>query len=200
MKSLGDGVFHDSTGIYIRKPPQQPVRRIFRVVSEATGDGIYNCFEQVLDATEWSDTAGDNKFNDLNSVSIEVLNLAEFNPEATYVAELAANDMITAWQMSDDEAGLRWVGLPLSKTTGLANSVRKAYCKTAAGAATTIVAFLDTDTTGTEITVACSIAGGGNLNSAIPRLTDGRLIFVTNLSETWYCTTVFQATEDCVCS
>ena len=78
-------------------------------------------------------------------------------------------------------------------------SIHKAYCKTDAGAATTIVAYLDTDTTGDEITVNCSIAGGGNLNAAIPRLANGTLIFVIEIDSTWYCTTVFQATEDCVC-
>ena len=68
----------------------------------------------------------------------------------------------------------------------------KAYCKNDAGAATTIVCYLDTDETGQEITVNCSIAGGGNLNTAIPRLTDGLLIFVKNFGGAWYCTgTIF---------
>ena len=78
---------------------------------------------------------------------------------------------------------------------------RKAYCKVAAGAGTTIVCYLDTDATGTEITVNCSVVGGSALNAAVPRLADGSLLFVENLGGTWYCTsTVFQTTEDCVCS
>ncbi len=42
---------------------RQP-RKIFEVRSAATGDGVYNCYEQVLDSTDWTDTAGVNKFND----------------------------------------------------------------------------------------------------------------------------------------
>ena len=74
-----------------------------------------------------------------------------------------------------------------------------AYCKTAAPAATAITCYLDTDATGTEISVSCSIAGGGNLNAAVPRLTDGLPIIVSNIAGTWHCETVFQASEDCDC-
>lgn len=69
--------------------------------------------------------------------------------------------------------------------------LRVAYCKTDAGAATTIVCYLDKDDTGIEITVNCSIAGGGNLDAAVPRLTDGLLILVTKIDATWWCTTIF---------
>jgi len=72
---------------------------------------------------------------------------------------------------------------------------RAAYCKDPAGAATTIQAYLDTDGTGEEVTVNCSIAGGGNLNDAIPRLTNGLLIIVDKIGDSWYCKTVFQAVE-----
>jgi hypothetical protein len=75
-----------------------------------------------------------------------------------------------------------------------------AYCKANAGAATTIVCYLDTDGTGTEITVNCHIAGGGNLDSAIPRLTDGLGIVVIYIGSSWYCATVFQASINCVCT
>ena len=78
--------------------------------------------------------------------------------------------------------------------------VRKAYVKTTPGAATTVDCYLDTDATGAEITVTCSVVGGGNLNAAVPRIADGNLIFVTNISKTWYCVTVFQTSEDCACS
>ena len=80
-----------------------------------------------------------------------------------------------------------------------ATAIHKAYCKTDAGAAAIIVCYLDEDETGEEITVGCSITGGGNLNSAIPRLEDGTLIFVTKIDGTWYCTSVFQTIENCDC-
>ncbi len=89
--------------------------RIFEVQSEATGDGIYNCYEQILDATEWSDTSGDPKFDDENTDSVEVLNLDEAYPESTYYAALAGGDLLLAWQVSDDEGNLRWIGVPFIK-------------------------------------------------------------------------------------
>lgn len=183
---------------YIRKIYQSFVvipTKIFEVQSAATGDGVYTCYEQTLDATEWVDTAGDPKFDDKNATGIEVLNLAEFDPESTYVAHLAAGDLISAWRMIDDEANFRWVGVPFRQAN--ADRPRIAYCKDAAGAATTIDCYLDTDATGTEITVTCSIAGGGNLNTAVPRLTDGLPIIVTKIGATWRCTTTFNASQDC---
>ncbi|MHC4617204.1 MAG: LamG domain-containing protein [Planctomycetota bacterium] len=172
--------------------------KIFEVQSAASGDGVYNCYEQTLDATEWTDTAGDPKFDDRNSTSIEVLNLAEFDPEATYVAQLAANDLLVAYRYWDDEGGARWVGVPFRKGAQ-GGSVRLAYVKTTPGATATVACYLDTDTTGTEITVTCHICGGSALNAAAPRLTDGDEIFVTKLGGTWYCTTVFDTDTDCDC-
>ena len=85
-----------------------------------------------------------------------------------------------------------------SPSTG--TGVRKAYVKTTPGAATTVDCYLDTDATGEEVTATCSVSGGGNLNSAIPRIADGDLIFVTEIDDAWYCVTVFQISEDCNCS
>ena len=81
-------------------------------------------------------------------------------------------------------------------------SSHKAYVKTAPGAVTTVTCFLDTDTTGTEVTVNCSVIGGGGsikLNSATPRLIDASLIFVEDIDGEWWCTAPFTATEDCTC-
>lgn len=174
------------------------LKRIFVVQSEATGDGVYNCYEQTLDATEWADTAGDPKFDDKNATAIEVLNLAEFDPEATYVAHLAAGDLIAAWQMNDDEGNARWVGVPFRQGAH-GSGVRLAYCSEAAGADNTIAATLD-HTTGTAITVTCHISGGSALNAAIRRLADNDIITVMKIGATWHCTEGFQATENCVCT
>jgi len=76
--------------------------------------------------------------------------------------------------------------------------IHKAYCKTDAGAATTIVCYLDTDGTGKEITVTCTIAGSGNLNQAEPHLTDGLEIEVWNDNGTWKPVgQIFQHREPC---
>jgi hypothetical protein len=74
---------------------------------------------------------------------------------------------------------------------------RRAFCKTAAGAGTTIAAYLDMDATGTEVTVNCDIDNGSNLNDAFPLLKDGTPLTVYNIGGTWYCTTLFTANEDC---
>lgn len=80
--------------------------------------------------------------------------------------------------------------------------IHKAYVKDPPGAVTTLTCFLDTDTTGTEVTVNCSVIGGGGsikLNSATPRLIDASLIFVADVDGDWWCVAPFTATEDCVC-
>jgi len=151
-----------------------------------------------LDATEWADTAGDAKFSDKDAVVVEVLNLAEYDPEAFYVAHLTAGDLLAAWKINDDEGNSRWVGTPFRQAN--ADRPRLAWCKDDAGAATAIDCYLDGDGVGTVISVACSIAGGGNLDSALPRLTDGTPILVTKVGATWWCLSIFQASEDCVCT
>ena len=194
-----DGIV-DSTGFLARRTASNRFAiKLFEVQSAATGDGVYTCYAQTLDATEWDDTAGDSKVDDLNETEVEVLNLAEFDPEATYVAHLAANDLIVAWQKSDDEGASRWIGLPLRQAN--ADRPRVAYCKDDAGAGATIDCYLDTDATGTEITVTCFIAqGGAALNAAVPRLADGDGIMVTKVGATWRCLTTFMPSENCECT
>jgi len=199
--------FLDSTGIHTRS--RNPSAgffniKIMEVQSEALGDGIYNCYEQTLDATEWHDTDGDTKVDDKWPIAgIEVLNLAEFNPEATYVAHLRIGDLIAAWRMADDEYNDRWIGVPFRQTN--ADRTRIAYCKEDAGVGNVITCYLDKDETGTEIAVHCSIAQGGTaLNAAVPRLKGGDMIFVQKIydgtDDFWYCETLFNPSVYCVCS
>ena len=85
---------------------------------------------------------------------------------------------------------------------GDGGATRKAYVKTAPGAVTTVVCFLDTDTTGEEVTVNCSVIGGSGsikLNAAAPRMSHGSLIFVEYIDDAWWATHPFIATEDCDC-
>jgi hypothetical protein len=86
---------------------------------------------------------------------------------------------------------------------GGAGGASMAFVKTPPGAVTTVDCFLREDTTGTEITVNCSVIGGSGtekLNSAVPRLVDGSLIFVQQFGVDWYCTQAFIATDDCKCA
>ena len=75
--------------------------------------------------------------------------------------------------------------------------IRKAYAKAAAGASGSITCYLDTDGTGEEVSVSCEVAGGTNLNAAVPRLADGDMIHVYNDAGTWRSIMTFQASEDC---
>jgi hypothetical protein len=178
--------------------------RVFQVQGNGgVGDGVYNCYEQVLDATEWDDTAGDDKFDELNTTGVEVLNLLENNPQSTYAAYLGLEDRIAAWKVNDDEGNERWVGIPIDL-----GRTRRAICIGDAGSGTTISCDLIDPRTGSpysgvlgaSVTVNCEISGGTALNAAIPRLSEDDYIFVTNVEGKWYCTTVFQATENCSCS
>ena len=191
----------DSSGLPTRRHPQSAYAkpRIFEVQSAGTGDGIYNCYRQSIDATEWADTAGDDKFDDLDTTSVEVFNAFENDPEATYTDALATKDRLLAWRLTDDEGNARWVGTPIA-----GGQVRMARTTAAAGATTTIACNLVgqdgseiSSGLGSGITVYCSVAGGGNLNAAIPRLAENDFIYVTNLNGVWCCTTVFQKSQEC---
>jgi hypothetical protein len=200
----------DGTGRHQRRNPSGTTDfKIFEVQSAATGDGVYTCREQTLDATEWDDTAGDAKFDELNTTEVEVLNLLENDPEATYKEALLVLDKIKAWQMRDDEGGVRWVGIPVSG----GNQTRIAQTTQAAPADIKITANLlgnggneKTSGLGSGIDVYCIVTPNTTttstvkLNSAIPRLVDNQYIFVTNIQGKWWCTTIFQVSEDCVCS
>lgn len=41
--------------------------KVFKIIGDATGDGVYACQEQRLLSAEWDDTDGDEKFEDLES-------------------------------------------------------------------------------------------------------------------------------------
>ena len=168
--------------------------KVFAVQSAGTGDGIYNCREQTLNATEWDDTAGDDKFNDKDTTSVEVFNLLENDPVADYSPALTVGDAIKAWQWIDDEGNKRWAGIPL-----VANPVRRAITTQAAPGTEYITANLYnhagteiTEGLGSGITVYCDIVGGTKLSEAIPELTDNFDISVQNIQGKWYCTSIFQ--------
>lgn len=205
-KSLHIEGFADSTGFHTRRTPRSSqallsTLKLFVVQSEATGDGIYNCYEQLLDATDWLDETGNPKVDNLNEDAIEVLNLAEYDPESTYIAQLTVGDLIIAWQKRDDENTLRWIGVPFRQAN--ADRTRIAYCIGNAPAGTTIACRLDDSATGTGITVHCSIMNGSNLNEALPRLEAGKWIMVTKIfdgtNDYWRCLSIFQGSEDCDC-
>ena len=83
MSFLGDKIRQISTAVIRERPPspsiiqktKSPPRgfaniKIFEVQSAAAGDGVYNCYQQKLDATDWTDTAGADKFDDKSNLLI----------------------------------------------------------------------------------------------------------------------------------
>ncbi len=190
----------DSTGFHTSRQPFVPAMdiRIFEVQSAATGDGLYTCYQQKLDATNWANEGGLDKLLDFNTTEVIVLNLNENDPvEGTYAAALATKDRIAAWQWTDDEGNRRWVGIPLVP------SPRRARTTAAAGAATTIACNLISNEgielaagLGSNITVNCNISGGGNLDSCIRRLANDDYLNVEWQAGKWYATEGFQTISD----
>jgi hypothetical protein len=175
---------------------------IYEVQSAATGDGVYNCYEQKVDGSDWDSTSEVDKLADKDAISVPVFNLLESYPEATYANMLGLYDRLLGWESTDDEGAKRKVGLPVA-----GGFVRMARTTAAAGATQTItcnlIGFNGAEIgsgLGSGITVNCKVCGGGNLNSAIPRLADDDYLFVANIRGEWWCTTIFQTSEDCVCT
>jgi len=78
-----------------------------------------------------------------------------------------------------------------------ATGIHSAFCKTDAGLGSTIVCYLDVDTTGTQITVHCEICGGTNLSGASPLLSNGKRISVYFDGTEWLSVQTFDSCEDC---
>lgn len=84
--------------------------------------------------------------------------------------------------------------------SGSGSGVRKAFPVVDAGSGSTISCYLDTDLTGTVVTVNCSLIGGSNLNDGSPLLATGSLIFISSVGGEWWCISPFDVTEECACT
>jgi len=202
-RSLVPNAISDSSGMHQRRSrgANGISSKIFEVQSAAAGDGVYNCYEQSLDATDWTDTGGADKLDNKDAVSVEVLNLLENDPEAAYSEMLVPGDKIKAWEFKDDENNTRWVGVPISGTLP-----RRARTRAAAGAGTTIACNLIGNDgqeilagLGSNIIVNCSICNGADLDEATPLLEDNIDIFVQNIQGKWWCGQIFDTHKICVC-
>ncbi len=82
---------------------------------------------------------------------------------------------------------------------GAGASFRRAFVKEAPGATTTLVCYLDVDTTGTEANVICTIYGGGNLDEAHPTFVDGAELWVAynTIAGEWQNVTRIDGFEEC---
>ena len=57
-----------------------------------------------------------------------------------------------------------------------------------------------TEGEGAGIEVYCSISNGTALNTSAPRLEDDQVIPVAYICNNWWCTGVFNGSDDCVCT
>lgn len=87
--------------------------RVFKVISNATGDGVYNCYEQQIIDGEWTDTDGTDRFQnkDTTPVLVEVLNLNEADVEPDYARAMVAGDLMAAFESTDSAGNTRWLGI-----------------------------------------------------------------------------------------
>ncbi len=80
-----------------------------------------------------------------------------------------------------------------------ADVLRRAFVKTTPGATTTLICFLDVDTTGEEVNIECTIYGGGNLDEAHPAFVDGDPLWVAynTIDGEWQNVTRIDGAEGC---
>jgi len=197
------------TGIHLRGAGDQAgagAGTIFEVQSAGTGDGIYNCYEQTIDATEWPDTVGDDKLDDLNTTSVEVWNMEENDCKYAYLPALALYDRMYAWEMTDDEGNTRWCGVQLS------NRVREVRAAESAGSNSILTSSITCNIIlnngivasvgqlGYNIEVWGRNCGGDvDWDAVTPRIATDDYLFAHNQQGWWWFTNVFMATIDCTC-
>ncbi len=118
-----------------------------------------------------------------------------------YTPALGLYDRLAAWQMADDERARRWIGISLY------SGIRGVRAIENAPADTFITCNLELDNgaeavageLGYNIKVYADICGGGNLDSAVPRIAEGDWLSAYNVQGTWWFATPFQPSEDCEC-
>jgi hypothetical protein len=84
--------------------------KIYEVVSDATGDGVYNCKEMRLISDEWPDTGGADRFEQVSAATVEVLHLQESDTESNYTRMLTPGDRMFTWEIIDSAGNKRRVG------------------------------------------------------------------------------------------
>ncbi len=169
---------------------------VFEVQDTGTwGDGVYECCEQTLDATEWSDRDGDDRFDAKDAVVVLVLNLYEAHCNAAWSNCLQPGDRMRAWKWTDDEGNSRWVGIPI-----MGGFVRQVKTQTGGGASTGISCkMVDQDGIefGYPFVVYFRTTGGADMNEVWPVLNSGSYLSAVNHAGKWWCTQIFGKLNQC---
>ena len=195
--------------IRFNRPATGTALKIFEVQSDRTdlGDGIYNCYKQKLDTTEWTGTGGGDKFVNAEETpeEVEVFNFEESDvvtADPDYTPALALYDLVEAYQITDEEGTERLVGKPMVTMPRLARATEdapedtKIICNLILrNGAEAAVGEL-----GYNIEVYANISGGGDLNAALPRLACMDYLAVENNRGKWHISQVIQGSEECVCT
>lgn len=197
----GTQVITGPTGVHIRAAESTSLdlrTRLFEVQSSDTGYGKYNCYEQLIDGSDWENVANDvDLVLDKNTTTVEVMNAIENFIYTTYYEPLCVGDRILGWQTFDDDGTKRWCGIPV---TG--NMVRTVYTQEAAQSDEFISCKL-LDYKADQVGAAFDVQGlvtdnnyGTNphpcLNKCTPRIQNGATLQAINLWGWWYFTTWFQ--------
>jgi hypothetical protein len=126
------------------KAVRHPIFKIFEVQSSATGQGVYNCYEQKIVSSNWDNATGSDKFADKSTTEIQVLNLNENDPvaAANYWPALAKYDRIKAQQIHDDRRLLRWAGIPIAPPNRLVKATENAPHTLIGGSGNTVTCNL----------------------------------------------------------
>lgn len=192
-----------SAGFALRTPKRSSAgngtggAKIFEVQAVVAGDGLYNCYEQEIDATRWADTTGLDRFIDKNTDTIAVLNLYESHVAPDYTRGLAKGDLIQAHSFTDDEDNSRWAGFPLEptrrfKTTEVATANNHITCNVIKRDGTEAAAGADILY---NIEVYFDICGGAATNGAIARLPSGTYLTAIHHQGKWWCTSILQTID-----
>lgn len=209
-RSLPANSIVDSSGIHTRRPISVSGvtlrRALFEVQSAATGDGVYNCYEQKLIASYWNNTTHQPKFTERDETpqEVEVLNLMEnFDPISGYVRGLGKYDRIVAWQMPDSGGTQRWIGVALAPSVRRFKTIESA---TANDHITCDMVLNDgaeaaSGELGYHVEIYGDIYGSNALNTSTPRLVVAKYLYAEVITGKWRCVTPFDTDrEDCICN
>lgn len=167
---------------------------LFKVKDQAgSATGVYLCYKQA----SWGVFA---------PPEYEVLNLLE-NYTTNTTPALAAGDIISAWQITDDEGVKRWVGIPAVPCVRMVRTAQAPIASPAINC-NMIAADGETEITsglGSGITVyskGCGPNAPGScpLNGVLPRLQNNSYAFAINLGGRCYFDTVFQESCNRACT
>ena len=197
----GTQVISGPTGVQVKGGGggESSPMKIFEVQSAATGDGVYNCYEQILDGSDWVSTTTVDKVGDKDAVSVEVMNAMENYTivSPTYGDALMANDRLLTWESTDDAGTKRKIGVPIVPMT-----VRLAYAQEISQADNYLrvrLADYKGVAGGDAFDVYCLVYGGSALNAAVPIIAVNDPIFIIQLWGLWYSLFPFMTFEDCDC-